>query len=825
MSDPVLKHLTALLLWLSASLAHAAGPAPFDLAGPSLVVSVTRGERTLPIAQVPNLAEGDQLRVKAALPATQSARYLMVLAFLSGSTNPPPKNWFHPCKTWKKKCQDEGLTVTVPAGAQQVLLFLAPATGGDFDTLVSTVQGRPGAFVRSTQDLNQAALDRSRLQRYLSTIRTLDQTDPARLKTAAPLLARSLAIRVDEKCLDRLPQLQAPCLMSEQESLILSDGHSLSLAEAFASSPGYDLLRDVSATPEAGYGFYSPYINSVVDLARILGSFNTARYQYIPALGAAQGSEIALTLNTAPSFQAPRSVLVAALPAVEAPQLPPLHAVTPEEIHCASQSRLVLPVEGAPLVFATDFAHDLKLTLTGSEGQVIELPAEPDGMQGGYVIDTTRLQGVPLGETVRGVLQGHWGFAPYTGPGFQLRNTQAKQWTLAPSEGEGLLVGRTETVHLKADSVSCVDNILLRDPAGKELRAEWRRTHPGEVEVKLPLQEVRPGPLTLLIAQHGGREAVPVALQAFVNVGRLDGFTLHAGDAEGVLKGTRLDEVTQLVVAGLTFLPGDLATPPGGDTLRLHAQDTAAASALPAGRALTASVSLRDGRVMKLAATITAARPRLALIAKSATAIDSRLQLASEDLLPLTATLRFSVRAEVPPSFAREQAIEIATVDEAFSTTLTLANGGLRREDSRIAVATLDPAKAFGASAFGPLRFRALVNGLVGDWQALTTLVRLPVVERVECPPNVELACKLSGSDLFLISAVASSAAFESAALVPDGFPASTLSVPRPVDGLLYVKLRDAPAVAHPLRVSEAPALAVRANADPALSIHKLTCS
>ena len=78
-------------------------------------------------------------------------------------------------------------------------MFLAPETGGDFKTLMGAVRGRPGAFVRTSQDLNQAALDRSRLERYLSAIRALNDSDPAKLKAAAPLLARSLAIKVDDE--------------------------------------------------------------------------------------------------------------------------------------------------------------------------------------------------------------------------------------------------------------------------------------------------------------------------------------------------------------------------------------------------------------------------------------------------------------------------------------------------------------------------------------------------------------------------------------------------------------------------------------------------
>src|SRR5438067_13248365 len=147
-----------------------ADAAPFDLAGPSLRVTVTQGALTLPISEVPNLSVGDQLAIQADLPEAQSAQYLLVAAFLRGATNPPPKSWFHRAETWTENGR-EGLKITVPAGAQQVLVFLAPRTGGDFDTLVGAVRGRPGAFVRASQDLNQASLDRSRLDVFLATIR------------------------------------------------------------------------------------------------------------------------------------------------------------------------------------------------------------------------------------------------------------------------------------------------------------------------------------------------------------------------------------------------------------------------------------------------------------------------------------------------------------------------------------------------------------------------------------------------------------------------------------------------------------------------------
>src|SRR5580700_2575903 len=156
---------TCLLLLTLVTVTAAAGPPPFDLAGPVFEVKISRGPSTLPASEVPNLAAGDRIWLKADLPPTQSAHYLMVAAFLRGATNPPPENWFFACKTWTGKCAADGLTVTVPEGAQQVLVFLAPQTGGDFKTLMSAVRGRPGAFVRTSQDLNQATLDRARLER------------------------------------------------------------------------------------------------------------------------------------------------------------------------------------------------------------------------------------------------------------------------------------------------------------------------------------------------------------------------------------------------------------------------------------------------------------------------------------------------------------------------------------------------------------------------------------------------------------------------------------------------------------------------------------
>ena len=76
-------------LLAAASLTRAVNT-EFDLPGPQIEVRVTRAGKSLPISQVPNLQPDDRLWLHPDLPEGQSVHYLLVVAFLRGSTNPPP---------------------------------------------------------------------------------------------------------------------------------------------------------------------------------------------------------------------------------------------------------------------------------------------------------------------------------------------------------------------------------------------------------------------------------------------------------------------------------------------------------------------------------------------------------------------------------------------------------------------------------------------------------------------------------------------------------------------------------------------------------------
>ena len=125
---------------------------------------------------------------------------------------------------------------------------------------------------------------------------------------------------------------------------------------------------------------------------------------------------------------------------------------------------------------------------------------------------------------------------------------------------------------------------------------------------------------------------------------------------------------------------------------------------------------------------------------------------------------------------------------------LSVADGNLILQDPQNLLAELDPLKAFGPSAFGKLRFRAVdAGGEKGDWQPLASLVRIPSLKEVRCPDSPDKQCSLRGTNLFLIDSVASDSQFTHTVPVPAGFADASLSVPRPNGTLLYVKLRDDP--------------------------------
>ena len=787
---------------LAPGLAMAGDPTPYDLAGPTLRVDVTRGAASLPIAQVPNLEAGDQIQIKADLPASQSVHYLLVAAFLRGATNPPPEKWFFSAQTWTAKGRD-GLRLAVPGGAQQMLVFLAPESGGDLKAVMDAVRGRPGAFVRASQDLNQASLDRSRLDAFLAAIHRNNQLDQDHLQDVSPLLARSLAIKLNADCLKKTPELQAACLTDGQAALILNDGQSTSIVQALTTGESADLINQLSITRQADSGVYSPYVGAVMDIARIVDSFHTTQYQYAPAITTTDGDQLSLVLNTPPSFRAPMSVLMAALPAVGPPQAPTMHPVESNQAYCVAKPDLVLPVDGAPLAFSTAYAHDMVLHLAGPGGKTLDIPVKADAERGGLVVGAVKMDAFPLGEIDDAALRGDWGFDPFDGPHFHVQTTGPGQWVLAVEDQQSLVVGRDDPVRLTSARAVCVESVMLREAAADPQAVTWTLTKPDELALTLPLKDAQPGAATLLVKQYGMAAPEETPLQTFTQAGRLDSFAYHLGDDAAVLKGARLDEVVGITFHGVAFKPGRLMTANGGDELALLPTDAQAIARLKVGDGGAVKVTFRNGHAASLRGAVDPTRPSVALISKSvdppAAGAAKLVQLTDSAELENGATLTFSLRATNPAAFSHDIKVEIGGEDGAVLATLTLAHG-LVLADQKVAVATLNTAEALSTSTFGPLRFR-IVDAAAGsgDWQPLATLVRLPQLHQLKCTPGPARGrrCQLTGSNLFLIDALSTDRAFDHPVEIPEGFTGSAIALPRPPSGRLFMKLHDSPAVVN----------------------------
>lgn len=781
--------IAALLAMTSSPSLSAADPAPFELSGPALRIMVARGDQTLPIGQVPSLSEGDRLAIRADLPPDQGARFILVSAFLRGATNPPPKDWVQFAETWKKKAKDRELTLTVPEGARQMVLFLVPDTGGAEGTLSDAVRGKPGEFVRATQDLNQASLDRSRLDSFMAAIQAQENTHPEYLRTLAPILARSLSMKLNEDCLSKVIEMQAACLLDNRESLVLADVHSSSMAETLTGAPT-DLALQLSATREAGYGYYSPYIGVARDIARIFGAFSNPEFDYLPTLTVRKGDAMQLLLNAAPSFQKPKSVMVVAMPAIEADSPPRLRSGAQGPI-CALRPDAVLPVEGAPLIYSTAYARDMKLTLKHGSGDLVDVPVVSRADRGGYAFaDSAQLR--TMQGSIRGHLHGLWGFNRFDGPDFTVQLPDDKGWTV---EGDkpSLVVGRDNMLRLNGGAPACVESITLRGPDEQAQSLGWKVRDSGSITVTLPLTDRRSGALELAVKYLGVAEPSILSLRSYAEPSRLDGLTIHAGDRTATLVGQRLDQVDNIVLGDLLLRPDGLTREGQSDRLALKATDGQALE--PGRRDLTAKVALRDGRKVDLNVKIAEPRPQIRLLGKTVMVGSSgdqgkALILPTDTLLPDTGEMTFSIAVDGGTRLSSADIIEVAAADGGDMVRLT-SGKDVRMEGAHILVARLDPS-AFGPGLFGPLRMRLVHDGEASDWQPLVTLARLPRIDAVACGA-AEDGCSIKGRDLFLIDAVGATETLKNAARVAHGYTGTTLKAPLAPNGKLYLRLRDAP--------------------------------
>jgi hypothetical protein len=468
-------------------------------------------------------------------------------------------------------------------------------------------------------------------------------------------------------------------------------------------------------------------------------------------------------------------------------------------------------------------AHNLVLHIETKSSQSVDVPVRPDPARGGFVLEDHSANKNTWDGEISGVIRGSWGFQSFNGPRFRLRASRPGQWTVASKDASALIVGREDTLHLQSADSCCVSDVMIKGEDGKVRTAEWKAAKPEEIEIKVPLQNATPGTLKIVVKKFGSPELDETLLHTYAEAGRLDSFSIHAGDSEGLLKGTRLDEVKSLEINGFVFSPETLSRANQVDELKLVSKDESVAAGLDAGLPAVARVTLMDGRMLNLDTVVETPRPKLTLLSKSTQISETdsppMIHLTNPDELPQDGRLSFFLKTQVPEAFNPAEKVEVATADDSFHVLLSVKDGNLTLQDSKTIYAVLDPMKLLGPSAFGPLKFRPVSgDGIEGDWQPLVNLVRMPELKGVRCvasakapaseigktaagtasqdeaqKDSAEKECALTGDKLFLIDAVSADPDFTHPVTVPDGFIEASLAIPEPKNKTLYIKLRDDP--------------------------------
>ena len=581
------------------------------------------------------------------------------------------------------------------------MLFLAPETGGDFSTLRSAVKGRPGVFVRASQDLAEAGFEQARIDKYLAAMKLVPPGDPKALQEHSDLLARTLNLKPNPDCFKKPLDLQYTCLTQTGSQTLLDDGHGQSMLATLSGGDSANLIGTASATQLAGGGTYSAYVGTIVDFVHIMDGLHTAKYQYIPAIAFPEDAKtpesLNLRLNTPPSFNNPKSVIVISLPAVQKAVLPPLRPVDPSHISCLLDPGFILPIEGAPLVFSTAFARDLILQIKlpaadGKPATTQNIPLIPDAFQGGLVHDSnpsTRKE-LPLdpapdaseapakitarkdtpaentvapeiaGPIVTGTIKGEWGFEPYTGPTVELQRTPGAGWRIVTAADTNLIIGQPNHLQLAATGTACIRSVDLEPGNAK---VDWKLAVPkpeANEDEKAPLVDLilnlqhaaTPGSIHLAVQQFGEAHPDEIGTRTFSEPAKIEALKLHAGDTSATLTGASLGQVKDLTLKDLTFAP---ACPTAPDTpcdhpeasLSLTLPKDAKAPGFRPGEKLSAAVHLNDGRTVDISTIVLPPRPVVTLLtSRVVQPPPSPIQLTGPSDLPLGAKLTFFLKSK-----------------------------------------------------------------------------------------------------------------------------------------------------------------------------------
>jgi len=154
--------------------------------------NVTRTARRCPSLRSPNLQPGDK-DLAAPRPAATQSVSLPSGARASCAAPPilPGRVVFPESRPGIRDVREEGVTITVAARSPAGHPFSrARETAATSVPCASAVRGRPGVFVRASQDLAEAGFEQARIEKYLASMQEVPtgrpQSSDGSLQTFSP---------------------------------------------------------------------------------------------------------------------------------------------------------------------------------------------------------------------------------------------------------------------------------------------------------------------------------------------------------------------------------------------------------------------------------------------------------------------------------------------------------------------------------------------------------------------------------------------------------------------------------------------------------------
>jgi hypothetical protein len=764
-----------------------AGAPPFSIGastGPeasarvdATVTRVVGGVRTtLPGAEVPALAPGDEVRVSFPDYTRPVARanYHVNVAFL---TEAAPQRWLYERSGPYDQLFSNRRRGSGPALHPDIdfvygsgdhrgipIFFIVPedAKTRGMDGVRDYVDAHPTDFKNMSESANQAVDRYSWLQDFLTSL-SQGAIDPYSSQQRIADIATSLgapSASIQACYTDGGTQ-------GDVENCIANTVQSLELQTNIEAPTEAQFLGGLAGA--AAPTVIAPYLESLLTIWAIFVHDGHQEYEYLPTTlqlatpktPGAKTTQLLMGLKV-PTLRPPAATSSALFFTIGDPQsadAPPV--VVNDAAHagmCARDTRLRVPLH---LDRTSKYVNATQLLVTPDGGATRAIPLDPRSLDAPLVARTELGNSSDGGYDVR--LAGRFGFDPIVEPDVRFARVvvpHTATWTVAELPHRTIVTGGSLDVVATSAAAPCLSSAELQIGDAAPVPLAVKAVDATHVALHASLANTPPGEAQIRFYQADDAHATTIESTTAVAIAPAPPHVAGAavadlGDSAFALTGTGFDSVTGVRLNGATYavVPGSSATSACVTGPPLRGAKLVAGSVL-SGQLLGPNGSPGDVFVVHVGP----ARPAI-----GAPSIDT-----ASGVHVATYPLTVSVDAPngVPADYALRlrHAVVTASPCEALAaddTAATVAAGDVHQRTAQTLDAVVNPEDLLHDRAFGTLQIQLvdLQSKAASDWEDLPgTFARAPVVAAIECPADPATPCTLLGTELASIARVTDAA-------------------------------------------------------------------